>query len=121
MDTDKRMYAFYRYHVPDPVFFHEDIRVSIQQMGGADKAQVEQLVEKGVAVKPVSIHDERGFTPLLEMEPYPDIRDTDLPGGWTNMFRRDDMCAVALFYLDKAVNGLPPITAIEQRVEAIGE
>lgn len=120
MDTGARMYAFYRYHVPDPVFFHQDIRVAIQQMGGADKKQVEQLVNEGAEIQPVSIHDESGFTPLLEMEPYPDIRDEDLPGGWTNMYRRDDVCATALLYLDKAANGLAPLAPVEQRVEALG-
>ncbi|MGQ9651968.1 MAG: hypothetical protein ACUVXJ_17840 [Phycisphaerae bacterium] len=30
----KDAYDFYRLHIPDPVWFHKDIRVTIQVMGG---------------------------------------------------------------------------------------
>jgi hypothetical protein len=31
-DSTNDLYAFYRYHLDDPVYFHEDCRVTIQQM-----------------------------------------------------------------------------------------
>ena len=31
-DTDKGLFSFYRYHTVDPVIFHKDCRVTIQQM-----------------------------------------------------------------------------------------
>ena len=30
------VWGMYRYHIPDPVYFHSDIRVTLQQMSGAD-------------------------------------------------------------------------------------
>ena len=35
-DTQKMEIGCYRLHVPDPIFFHENIRVTIQQIGGID-------------------------------------------------------------------------------------
>jgi hypothetical protein len=32
-DRESMQYAFYRYHIPDPVFFHQDIRVTMHQIG----------------------------------------------------------------------------------------
>ena len=32
-DEKKMEYAFYRFHIPDPVYFYQDIRVTIQQIG----------------------------------------------------------------------------------------
>ncbi|WP_108995014.1 glycoside hydrolase family 172 protein [Paenibacillus agaridevorans] len=32
-DKENMRYSFYRYHVLDPVYFHEDIKVTIQQIG----------------------------------------------------------------------------------------
>lgn len=120
VNAEKRMYAFYRYHVPDPVYFHHDVRVTIQQMGGTQKKEVEKLLEKGVPVKPVTIHtNESKMIRLLEAGAAPDLKTQ--PEGWTNMYRRDDLCAVALFYLDKPENTLPPIAAVEKRTEAVAE
>ena len=42
-DPSRDVYAFYRYHVDDPVFFHEDCRVTIQQMGNASSAKVREM------------------------------------------------------------------------------
>lgn len=36
-------YAFYRYHVPDPVYFYDDIKVTIQQIGFAGREAIKQL------------------------------------------------------------------------------
>src|SRR5690606_4329472 len=35
-------FGFYRFHLPDPLFFHKDIRVTIQVMGGPS---YEQMIE----------------------------------------------------------------------------
>ena len=120
LDKDKRQVSFYRHHVPDPVYFHKDIRVAIQQMGGASKNGVVKLLDKGVEVKPVTIHGPQGYAKLLEMDPAPDLaNDKTLPDGWTNMFRRDDVSAVALFYLDRPENGLPEILPVSKRTEGL--
>ncbi|MBE7178903.1 MAG: DUF2961 domain-containing protein, partial [Mucilaginibacter polytrichastri] len=46
-DAKKNEWAFYRYHVPDPVYFSSGIRVTIQQMGSGKKADVLALQKKG--------------------------------------------------------------------------
>jgi hypothetical protein len=33
VDADKMQSCFYRYHIPDPVYFKRDIRVTVQQIG----------------------------------------------------------------------------------------
>jgi hypothetical protein len=109
VDEEKRLFTFYRYHVPDPVYFHQDIRVAIQQMGGAPKKEVLDMLEKGVEIRPVSVHTPEEFVPLFDLPEYPDLANADIPDGWTNFYRRDDVCATAFFYLDRPENGLPPM------------
>lgn len=117
VDNARAHYAFYRHHVPDPVYFHEDIRVTIQQMGGAGKKTVEKLMEDGVEVEPVTVHGEKKIHLLLEDGKT--LEDPSLPDGWTNMYRRDDVSAVALFYLDKPENGLPGIAPLAERTAGL--
>lgn len=120
IDNEKRHWTMYRYHVPDPVYFHKDIRVTIQQMGGAGKSAVLKLLETGVEIQPVSIQGDDFFLKLLEQEPAADLLTDDLPDGWTNMYRRDDVCATAFFYLDAPTNGLPPMPPVAARVAGLG-
>ena len=42
-----REYNFYRWHVPDAIYFNKDIRVVIQQIGGGMSTEVQQLFKKG--------------------------------------------------------------------------
>jgi hypothetical protein len=120
LDMEKEHFTFYRQHVPDPIFFHEDMRVTIQQMGGADKKIVQKLLKEGVEIQPVTVHNEEEMVFLLDKDPPIDLtKDETILDGWTNMYRRDDVCAVALFYLDRPENGLPRIAPIAQRIEAI--
>lgn len=35
-DTEEMIIGCYRLHIPDPIYFHEDIRVTVQQIGGFD-------------------------------------------------------------------------------------
>ncbi len=46
-DGEKKKYTFYRYHIPDPVYFHSDIRVCMQQIGGTMKGIVQKMVDDG--------------------------------------------------------------------------
>ncbi|MCE5229960.1 DUF2961 domain-containing protein [bacterium] len=103
-------YAFYRLHIPDPVFFHQDCRVTIQQIGlvmGDDvklfqKADSEPLyitTEAGTIVAP---KDKLGAT--LRYRYYE---------------RQDDWAACAWFYLDKPTNGLPEIAPAKERIAGL--
>ncbi len=119
-DARNGQYGFYRYHIPDPVYFHEDLRVTIQQMGGSAKKNVLELLEKGVPVKPVSVDYGTTFVKLLETSLEADLDDHESPAdAWTNMYRQDDWSAVAFFYLDSPENGLPEIAPVESRIEGL--
>ncbi len=121
MDNENLFWTFYRHHVPDPIYFHEDIRVTIQQIGGAKQEYVKEMLAKGVAIKPISVATNDLFVKLLESDPPKKIGDPGVPEGWTNYYRRDDVSAVALFYLDKPENGLERIAPLQERTVGIGE
>jgi len=113
-DAKNKQWSFYRYHVPDPVYFKTQCKVTFQQIGGEGTDFVRRLKKKGAVVKPVSVAGKQ-FHKLLEMNPVPDILDRDFPQGWTNYYREDDVSATAYFYLDKPSNELPPIGELRLR------
>lgn len=118
-NTQTGEFAFYRYHIPDPVYFHQDIRVTIQQMGGWPKNKVEELIEEGAMLKPVTISaGPDNFVPLLE-KGIDNLEDESLPEGWTNFYREDDVSATAYFYLDKPLSDLPALAPVEKRTEGL--
>lgn len=119
-DDAHRQYASYRYHIPDPVYFHKDLRVTIQAMGGDEKQNVVKMLQRGAPIKPVTIDDNGKLTRLLDSATPPDLASSTAPDkAWVNVYRRDDWCSVAFFYLDSPVNGLPKLAPVAQRVEGL--
>jgi hypothetical protein len=119
-DKDTRQYAFYRYHIPDPIYFQKGLRVTIQQMGGDTKANVLEMLQQGVDVRPVSVASKAGFEKLLDGPTKYDLSKDPAPNdAWVNIMERQDVSAVALFYLDSPENGLPPIPPVQVRTEAL--
>ena len=127
--TDR--YAFYRYHLPDPVFFHEACRVTLQQIGNAPSRVVRALMEKGVPLTPtwalelgdrdvMRMHD----TPVQHLfredaDPAALLSD-DFPHSSTSFYREgDDISATAYFYLDRPENGLSPLPGVESRLGGV--
>jgi hypothetical protein len=117
-DKDAGQYAFYRYHVPDPIYFQRDIRVTIQQMGGDSKSNILSAMRKGVPMIPVSVAKDGRFVKLMD-ESVPLDKDPSPEDAWTNVYRRDDWSAVALFYLDSPENSLPSIAGVAQRTAGL--
>jgi len=118
-DREKGLFAFYRYHIPDPVYFYDDIRVTIQQIGGAPRERVKNLLANGAVLKPISIDHAEGFTKLLDLPQPIDLDDPELPQGWTNFYRRDDVSATAYFYLGQATSKLPPLAGLGNRTSQL--
>ena len=116
---DEGRWTFYRWHVPDPVWFHRDIQVTLQQIGGARKTIVLGLLDKGAPMIPVTIDpgSRNNFQKLLESGKK--LSDPSLPDGHTNYYRSDDVAAVAYFYLDRPGGVLPPIAPAAERMAAI--
>jgi hypothetical protein len=110
-------WTFYRFHIPDPVWFARDIEVSLQQIGGARKATVLDLQKRGAPLIPVTIDpgSRVNFQQLLAKEPPVPLSDPSLPDGHTNFYRSDDVAAVAYFYLDRPGGVLPAIAPSAER------
>jgi hypothetical protein len=100
-------WAFYRYHIPDPIFFKKDLRVTLQQKGGNRKVSVVALQKRGAPMLPVGIDDRKKVLPLYEKDKVAKLDTPGLPDGFSNFSRSDDVSATAYFYLDKPTSPLP--------------
>ena len=98
-------YAFYRYHVNDPVYFRKDARVTLQQIGFV-------WSNDGTPDKPVK-------PPLYAADE--GLKELDLKHlPQVNLFERtDDYSSVAYFYLDRPENGLPPLAPFAERMAGL--
>ncbi len=105
-DAKERTFCFYRFHVPDPVYFDSACRVTIQNLGGTFRDGVRKLIAAGAELKPVSVDTGPEFIRLFELAEPMDISSDKFPDGWVNFWRRDDFSATAYFYLDRPTNGL---------------
>ena len=106
-------WAFYRYHIPDPIFFRKDCRVSLQQIGGSAKKTVAGLQKKGVPLIPVGLDNGAGpEIPLYKKGHSVNLNDAGLPDGFVNFYRSDDVSATAYFYLDSPKDNLPVLQPV---------
>lgn len=118
-DEPHGRWTYYRFHVPDPIFFAQDAMVELQQIGGAPKPEVIRMLERGVKLTPVTIDPGRrtNFQKLLTSGK--SVTEPGLPDGWTNFYRSDDVSAVAFFYLDRPESGLPALAPVAERTAAL--
>ena len=120
-DRDSDIYAFYRYHISDPVYFHTDCKVTIQQMGSANKNQLLKIKANGGVVIPVWLLGKDGKKTfqrgLLDEANPPKLEDADFPITSTNYYRSDDVSATAYFYLNKPENNLPELPPLNLRLK----
>ncbi|WP_136464770.1 glycoside hydrolase family 172 protein [Flagellimonas onchidii] len=123
------LYAFYRYHIPDPVYFHKKCKVTLQQIGNAQKPKIEEMLKNGIELQPVShfifdrfpeISTAPIFNSLLSMENPPTLDEVGSETG-INFYRRDDVSATAYFYLDKPSSNLPTLPSKELRLKDLKE
>jgi hypothetical protein len=107
-DKPKSMFSFYRWHVPDPVYFHKDIRVTMQQIGycGADK--LTKMVEDGQTIHLASKHTNKTIKTVA-----------DIPADGGLFERQDDWSSCAYFYLDRPASDLPPLEAVDARIAGL--
>lgn len=100
-DLQTYEFAFYRFHIPDPIYFYQDIRVAVQQIGAAwEKAWVDGMQATGE-----TIYD-------TQMQPV----DLAKPGALGLFEREDNWSSCAYFYLDGPENGLPPLAPVAERI-----
>jgi hypothetical protein len=113
-DGKSERYAFYRFHLADPVVFASGCRVTLQEIGGDSLESVRKLSASGTKIVPVSVQAGSRFVKLLE-RPIP-LGDASFPDGWVNFFRSDDYSSTAYFYLDRPSNDLPPLAPAKERM-----
>lgn len=114
-DTAKKQYAFYRFHIPDAIYFNENFKATIQEIGGGSDTEVKALAAKGVPLIPVSVSGDKDFTRLKDHPQQ--LTDPNFPKGWLNFYRVDDYSATAYFYLDKPVSNLKELSGVEERTK----
>ncbi len=124
-DKNHDIYAFYRYHIQDPVYFHSSCKVTIQQMGNADKIKIAEMKKNGANITPVWFLGKEGnktiHRRLLDEENPPQVEDEDFPVTSTNFYRSDDVSATAYFYLDCPENNLPALPGPDLRTKDLNE
>lgn len=101
-DNERQVFCFYRLHIPDPVYFRKDIRVTIQQIGAGSPG-----VYKAFKTRRQVLH--RTGHGLIEMDWNTD-EDTPL------FERQDDWSCCTYFYLNSPVNNLPPLSPLAERI-----
>jgi hypothetical protein len=108
---EKRMrWAFYRYHVVDPIYFYKELRVTMQQIGYLAENNSAPLIEN----KRTIYRAGEGLVPLDMTRD----RKSVSPADW-KFERSDDWSSCVYFYLDKPENNLPPIDSVEKRVAGL--
>jgi len=101
-DSEKMQYSFYRFHVPDPVYFYEEIRATIQQIGYLNPRWMGLVHQLGSTLYRAG-PGLAGRGPLEE-----------------GLFERQDgWSSVAYFYLDRPESGLPPIPPAQERIRGL--
>jgi Protein of unknown function (DUF2961) len=107
-------WAFYRFHIPDPIYFKTDFKATIQQLGGSGTDSVAAYQQAHAQLVPVST-DGAKFYKLYKKDSIVNLNNSMQPKGWTNFYRSDDVSATAYFYLDKAGNDLPDLQPLAIR------
>jgi hypothetical protein len=109
-------YAFYRFHIPDPIYFQTACKVTMQQIGGFFRPDVLALQHKGVPMQLVSSSGVSGFRGAFDNGIKGSITAGD-EKDWVNFYRSDDYSATAYFYLDRPDSDLPELAPLTQRIQ----
>ena len=105
-DDEESLYCFYRYHVPDPIYFREGIRVAVQQIGHAGGEGLRRLQDDA--------------KPIVVAGPGRVAVDYSRASASGILFeRQDDWSSCAYFYLDRPNNDLPPLAPWAERVAGL--
>lgn len=107
-DPKRMRYGFYRWHLDDPVYFHEEIRVAMQQIGSW-RPHVKDLLAKGG--RPIWHAGAAAGVPPVSVD-FSDPR-TEAYGLFE---RQDAWSSCACFYLDRPENGLPALDPVVKRI-----
>ncbi len=107
-DHEKGQYAFYRYHIPDPIYFYRDIRVTMQQIGCWAPDSIKQFAKAGRRI----IINGPGQVPV-------DMEAAVAANHFGLYEREDDWSSCCYFYLDRTENDLPDLPELSKRTEGL--
>ena len=105
-DSNNYQYTFYRYHLPDPVYFQQNIRVAMQQIGCWAPDTIKQMSAAGkelLSTNGATVD----FDKAVEANSYGTFE------------RIDDWSSCAYFYLDRPTNNLPAIASAKDRIAGL--
>ena len=117
--SDRTCYSFYRYHIPDPVYFENECCVTIQQIGGAEKRLLKEFKKNGAKFEVVSAQDDAKphFVRMYENEQGLTWESDEIEDHyWCNIYRQDDFSATAYYYLDSAEGVAQPLAPLSDRL-----
>jgi len=97
------IWGFYRYHVPDPVYFHHEIRVDLQQISGSMAQEIIKNIKPGNYPELTASH--QVFDPEKNKE------------GWHNFEAPQDVCATAYWYQSLPSPEWGPLESYEERMK----
>jgi hypothetical protein len=111
-ELEDGLFCFYRYHAVDPVFFKNELRVTMQQIGSwkpETKAQFHRDGRTIYLAGPESMGElvKGDFSESGKSQPFGLFESS---GAWSSC---------AYFYLDACENNLPELESVEMRLEGL--
>jgi len=108
-DFENFQFAFYRQHIPDPVYFHMNIKGEMQQIGCWSPENIKPLRDSGRSLQ----QNQPGKVPV-------DFAKAVEAKGY-GLFERenDDWACCSWFYLDRPENGLQPLAPAGERIAGL--
>jgi Protein of unknown function (DUF2961) len=104
------VWGFYRYHIPDPVYFQKAVRVALQQIAGGTVSDLRKLP---AADRPELVRSHQRFDPSAYAKPEDE-------GSWENFETPQDVCATAYWYQTLPSPRWPALEAYADRVKDLG-
>ncbi len=107
-EKEDGIWGFYRYHLVEPVYFHKEIRVDLQQISGLMTGE---------------------YVKQMKPENYPELVDTHhrfdpqrdgTPDKWANFESPQDVCATAYWYQTLPSSPFPPLESYAERLKDLG-
>jgi hypothetical protein len=78
-----------------------------------------KMLAQGVEIQPVGVNPP-GMNTIKFLETGESISDAKYSDEtFTVFYQRDDVCAIALFYLDRPTSGLPELAPVAERIAAL--
>ncbi len=109
-NDDGLFYGFYRFHVPDPIYFHKDIKVTIQALGGGWAEQILNDMKNNPKQKFMKAG--KGGEFFKENELFFEEKEK----YFFILEREDDFCSTAYWYMDSPTNSLPKLATVKERI-----